>query len=63
VQGNLQTGTLALHTASQLALNVGNEDLRAHLKEQLVGVAELLAEMDSSTGNGRAGVEDLERPS
>ncbi len=56
---NLQTGTFALHTASQLALNIGDADLRARLKEQLVGVAGLLAEMDSSAGNGRTSVEDL----
>jgi hypothetical protein len=56
---NAQTGTLALHTASQLALYVGDENLRAHVKEQFVGVAGLLAKMDSSSGNGRASVEDL----
>ena len=56
---NVQTGTGALHTASQLALHVGDENLRARLKEQFVDVAGLLAKMDSSSGNRHAGVEDL----
>lgn len=61
VRGNAQTGMLALHAASQLKLNIGNEDLRGHLKEQFVGVTSLLAELDSSTSGGGASIEDLMR--
>jgi hypothetical protein len=46
-RSNTQTGIIALHTASQLKLNVGNENLRGYLKEQLVSVTGLLAELDS----------------
>lgn len=58
-RSNTQTGVIALHTASQLKLNVGNEDLRGYLKEQLVSVTGLLAELDSSTSDARTGVEAL----
>lgn len=43
----------------QGVLNIGNEDLRRHLKEQLVGVAGLLAEQDNSPSDRSAGVADL----
>jgi hypothetical protein len=58
-RSNAQTGMFALHTASQLVLNLGEEDLRGHLKEQLVGVAGLLAEQDDSRSDRPAGVKDL----
>lgn len=57
-QSNTQTGMIALHAASQLKLNVGNEDLRGYLKEQLVSVTGLLAELDSSS-DGRTSAEAL----
>jgi len=57
-RSNAQTGLLALRTASQLALNVGNENLRGWLKEQLVEVAGLF-KMDNSSDPRRASVEDL----
>lgn len=55
-RSNTQTGMIALHTASQLKLNIGNEDLRGYLKEQLVSVTELLTELDNSS-NERTSVE------
>lgn len=57
-RSNTQTGMIALHTASQLKLNIGNEDLRCYLKEQLVSVTGLLAELDSSSDE-RTSVEAL----
>ena len=63
IRSNAQTGLLALHTASQLALNVGDESLRTRLRGQLVDVARILGEADSSPDGGRASVEELmERP-
>jgi hypothetical protein len=58
-QDNLQTGMLALHTASHLVISVGDEDLRSRLKEQLVGVAGHLAELNGSANNVRASVANL----
>jgi hypothetical protein len=63
MRSNAQTGLLALHTAAQLAPNVGDEALRSHLKGQLVDVARILGEADSGPDGGRASVEELmERP-
>jgi hypothetical protein len=63
VRSNVQTGLLALHTAAQLAMNVGDEALRSRLKGQLVDVARILGEADSGPDGGRASVEELmERP-
>ncbi|MBA2712652.1 MAG: hypothetical protein H0U55_03735, partial [Rubrobacteraceae bacterium] len=63
MRSNAQTGLLALHTAAQLAPNVGDEALRSRLKGQLVGVARMLGEADSGPDGGRTRVEELmERP-
>lgn len=50
-RSNSQVGILALHTASHLVTNGGDEDLRIYLKEQLIGVADLLAKLDSSASD------------
>lgn len=63
MRSNAQTGLLALHTAAQLAPNIEDEALRSHLKEQLVDVARMLGEADSSPEGARVSVEELmERP-
>ncbi|QIN84408.1 hypothetical protein GBA63_18505 [Rubrobacter tropicus] len=54
---NVQTGILAVHTASQLSLNLGDEGWRSRLKEQLVGIGALFAESDSGAGSEQASVQ------